>query len=111
MLLALPNPTFSAFSINRKFVSLDSPFDCAARSHSTLPSVEALSTTTISCGALGGCFTMLSMHLARRSLLFQLTMIIDKSILFRTINIVNLQSFLKALVDRHGQHQLIQSVQ
>src|SRR5262245_44082718 len=37
---------------------------------------------------------MLSIHLARRSRPFQLTMIIDTSILFRAINIVNLQSFL-----------------
>jgi hypothetical protein len=83
MLLALPKPTFSAFCISRKFVSLSHPFECAARSHSALPSVEALSTTTISYCALGGCFMMLSMHLARRSRPFQLTMIIDRSILNR----------------------------
>src|SRR5262245_23945346 len=83
MLLALPKPTFSTFAISRKFVPLSHPFEHAARSHSTLPSVEALSTTTISYGALGGCFRMLSMQLARRSRPFQLTMIIERSILFR----------------------------
>src|SRR5262245_36866454 len=85
MLLALPKPTFSTFAISRKFVSLSHPFERASRSHSTLPSVEALSTMTISYGALGGCFVMLFMHLARRSRPFQLTMIIERSTLFRGI--------------------------
>src|SRR5215475_15924151 len=83
MLLALPKPTFSTFAISRKFVSLSHAFERAARSHSTLPSVEALSTTTISYGMLGGFFTMLSIHLARRSRPFQLTMIIERSTLIR----------------------------